>query len=183
MSLLSFALAALVSTASAQDVVTQTGEVVGTVSVGGTCTPGSKTCLNFQNDNLSRYPVEIVSVSYVSAAGRLTVTSPPVIGAHLQCVRPNDGRPCAPVLTYGQMASMQLPAAPAAGELITVTLRAWDTPGSEAGNQQKEVVMRGATVLLIGDPVAAMQVPATPVKTVSMTVGESSNFCNWNKGS
>lgn len=177
------ALAALISTASAQDVVMQTGEVVGTVSVGGTCVSQSSTCLNFQNDHPGRYPMEIVSVSYVSVEGRLSVASPPVIGARLQCVLPNDGRPCAPVLAYGEMAAMQLPAPPAAGELITVKLRIWDPPGSEAGKPEREVMLSGTPVLLIGDPVAAMQTPATPVKTVTVVVGESSNFVNWRKGS
>lgn len=185
MSLLSLIVAAFVATASAQEMVVQSnGDVVGaTLSVGGTCA-SKKTCVVFQNDNPNSYPVEVVSVSYASRVGRITIASPVVLeGGRLQCVRPDDGRACAPVLAPGQMGALELPAPPAPGQLITVHLRAWDMPGSELDTSRTEIVLGGLPVTLLGDPVAAMQTPAVQEGVVSMTIGEASNFANWRKGS
>lgn len=166
----------------AQNTVLQTGDTVGTVRVGATCPQGSTSCLTFQNDAGGGYPMEIVKVTYMSREGLVLYESPPVIEGRLQCVQTRE-RLCVPVLMPGQTAAMQLPAPPAPGELIVVTMRTWDTPGSEAWlNPTPRMIAPGFEATLVGDPVATTQAPASPSETRCAKVGKSSFYVNYGKG-
>lgn len=162
----------LSTSAFAQDVVLSSGDIVGTVRVGATCSSGSRTCITVKNDSLT-YPMEVVSVSYLSARGQVFIQSPPVINGLLQCVFPED-RPCAPVLTPGQQGAMELPEPPSPGQLISVKLRLWDTPGSEANLEETPIVLNGTEVLLIGNHAASGQKPSTSAGDWLVIIGSFS---------
>lgn len=174
-------LASLLSTpASAQDVALSNGEIMGTVRVDATCASTSKSCIWIKNDDRT-YPMEVISVSYLSAHGQVLIESPPVIDGRLQCIRPGD-RPCAPVLTPGEQGAMELPEPPSPGQFISVKLRLWDTPGAEVALDETPTVLNGIEVLLIGDFAASGQRPSTPSERRVVTIGKSSWFANWAKG-
>lgn len=181
LALLVAVLVSLLSTpAFAQDVVLSNGDTLGTVRIGAMCASGSRTCITVKNDDQT-YPMEVVSVSYLSVRGQVLIESPPVIDGRLQCVLPGD-RPCAPVLTPGEQGAMELPEPPSPGQLISVKLRLWDTPGSEAGLGETVVNMGGAEVTLIGDLAASGQKYSTPFERRVVTIGRASWFANWAKG-
>lgn len=159
------------------------GSAVGEIHVGAQCAKDTaRTCIRFSNDG-GGYPMEVASVSYKSQNGQVTIESPPVMGKHLQCVFPDDGRACAPVLAPGQSGAMELPLPPASGQLIIVELRAWDPPGSEVALPKETIILEGMKVVLIGDPAAAFQTPSTEVgEGRTVPLGANSGSATWRKG-
>lgn len=157
------------------------GSFVGEIHIGAQCTKDVRTCIRFSNDG--GYPMEVASVTYGSRSGQVTIESPPVMGKHLQCVFPDDGRACAPVLAPGQAGAMELPLPPASGQLIIVELRQWDPPGSEVALPKGTIILQGMEVTLIGDPVAAFQQqPATQAEVREVRLGVNSGSPTWRKG-
>lgn len=178
---IAFIISFLSTPALGQGVALSNGDIVGTVRVGATCAPQSRSCIWVKNDN-SAYPMEVISVSYLSASGQVLIESPPVIDGRLQCVLPGD-RPCAPVLTPGERGAMELPQPPEEGQRITVRLRLWDTPGSEANLEERPIPLTsGFEVLLIGDLAASRRQNATPAGRRVVYIGGSSWYANYSKG-
>lgn len=175
-------LASLFSTpAFGQGVAMSNGDFVGTVRVGAMCVEDSRTCIAVKNDD-EAYPMEVISVSYVSARGQVLIESPPVIDGRLQCVFTGD-RPCTPVLTPGERGAMELPGPVQTGQLISVRLRLLDTPGSEADLPETVVSLaEGNEVLLIGDLAAYAQAAAVTFERREIRLGPQDRYANYNKG-